>query len=176
MCSIYISITYIKKFLYFKDSIASNDAFSDDDESLVFDNLDDVDTPETVDHNIEGSSKHPTPSGNPAQASSSLQHPSGTLQQQSHPFGGGNYSGMSTPPGMVGTTNNQPLPAHLPIHPHPSHHQSHHPSSMNAGMPSSEAHSSSQPPPPHHHLHSENVLQNPIDKLYLMQDSYFTQM
>ena len=161
----------------FIDSIASNDAFSDDDESLVFDNLDDVDTPETVDHNIEVSSKHQTPSGNPNQVSSTLQHPSGSLPQQTHSFSGGSYSGMSTPPGMVATNNNQPLPAHLPIHPHPSHHQSHHPSSMNVGMSSSEAHAASQPPPPpHHQLPSENVLQNPIDKLYLMQDSYFTQM
>ena len=140
-----------------------------------------MDTPETVDHNIEVSSKHQTTSGNQPQIPSSLQHPSGALhnpQQQSNPFSGGNYSGgMSTPPGMVGNNNNQPMPAHLPIHPHPPHHQSHHPASMNVGIPSAEAHSSSQPPPPHHqNLPSENVLQNPIDKLYLMQDSYFTQM
>ena len=35
------------------------------------------------------------------------------------------------------------------------------------------------PPDPHsqqQQQHPENVLQNPIDKLYLMQDSYFTQM
>ena len=57
----------------FLDSIASNDDFSDDDESLVFDNLDDVDTPETVDHNVDVSSKHQTPSENPIQVSSNLQ-------------------------------------------------------------------------------------------------------
>ena len=104
-------ITLISSFI---DSIASNDAFSDDDESLVFDNLDDVDTPETVDHNIEVSSKHQTPSGNPNQVSSTLQHPSGSLPQQTHSFSGGSYSGMSTPPGMVGTNNNQPFTKKLP--------------------------------------------------------------
>ena len=146
------------------DSITSNDAFSDDDESLVFDNLDDVDTPEAVDHNIEASARHPSASGNQTQGSSSSQHSSGhnpTSQQQSHHFSG-NYSGISTPPGLVGNQP-QPLPAHLPIHPHPQTHPS-----MNVGMP--EAHSQ-QP-----HLPAENILQNPIDKLYLMQDSYFTQM
>ena len=146
------------------DSITSNDAFSDDDESLVFDNLDEVDTPETVDHNIEVSAKHQSSSGNQTQVSSTLQHGGAhnqSSQQQSHHFTG-SYSGISTPPGLVGNQP-QPLPAHLPIHPHPQTHPS-----MNIGMP--EAHSQ-QP-----HLPSENVLQNPIDKLYLMQDSYFTQM
>ena len=144
------------------DSITSNDALSDDDESLVFDNLDEVDTPETVEHNIDGSNQHQSSGGSQTQTPSSLQH--GTQNQssqQSHTFSG-SYSGISTPPGMIGTQQ-QPLPAHLPIHPHPPTH-----ASMGVGMP--DVH------PQQQHLPSENVLQNPIDKLYLMQDSYFTQM
>ena len=149
------------------DSITSNDAFSDDDESLVFDNLEEVDTPEAVDHNVDISTKHQTSSGNPTQTSTpSLPHgpTQGQSSRQSHHFSG-NYSGISTPPGMA-ATHQQPLPAHLPIHLHP---QSHPP--MGVGI--SEVHTQQQPP---HLPQSENGLQNPIDKLYLMQDSYFTQM
>ena len=155
---------YIYFTVNFVDSITSNDAFSDDDESLVFDNLDEVDTPEAADHNIEVSGKqHQSSSGNQTQGSSTLQQHGGAHNQssQQHPFSG-SYSGISTPPGLVSNQQPQPLPAHLPIHPHPQTHPS-----MNIGMPESQ-----QP----HLPSSENVLQNPIDKLYLMQDSYFTQM
>ena len=135
----------------------------------MFDNLDEVDTPEAVDPNIEGSTQNQPSNANPSNESSSLPHGMHTTTpQQSHPFSANYTSGISTPPHGMVSNPPQPLPAHLPIHPHQQAH--HHPSSMGVGM--SEPTHAQQPT----HLPSENVLQNPIDKLYLMQDSYFTQM
>ena len=144
----------------------------------MFDNLDEVDTPDTVDHNVD--SKHPSSQSsgnlqNSQHISSSLpqhgSHSNPPPQQQSNPYSGNYSSGISTPPGIGGNPQQQqpqPLPAHIPIHP-PHPQPTHHPSMGVVGIPP-DPHSQQQ------QQHPENVLQNPIDKLYLMQDSYFTQM
>ena len=144
----------------------------------MFDNLDEVDTPDTVDHNVD--SKHPSSQSsgnlqNSQHISSSLpqhgSHSNHPPQQQSNPYSGNYSSGISTPPGIGGNPQQQlpqPLPAHIPIHP-PHPQPTHHPSMGAVGIPP-DPHSQQQ------QQHPENVLQNPIDKLYLMQDSYFTQM
>ena len=138
--------TFFKINISITDSITSNDAFSDDDESLVFDNLDEADTPEPGDQGACALDKPPSSSAEPPSPHPTGQYPPSSMTTY-------------TPPNQHMSIG-QPPPAHMPPHhidqgPLPPAHLGLHPQL-----------------PPHPH----ELVQNPIDKLYLMQDSYFTQM
>ncbi len=157
------------------ESIASHDETfgdSDEDDELVFDNLDDVGTSDE------------TSEGGPS-IQQQLQQQQQQQQQQ---------------PPIQQQAQLPPPPSQHPLPPHPGHHLASlsvpgHEALDLRGLALSPMHQNvsggvpvpvppvqqqhlGDGPPPQHHQSAVEALHNanPIDKLYLMQDSYFTQM
>ena len=141
------------------ESVASHeDQFvdSDDDDELVFDPMDDVATSD--EHSETGGSS------------------GANIHNNSIPLASSHHSLQAPPAGVVGPDvahaldlrGLQAMPAMHPMSSHGNHSSMHHPSFHLPHNPTAL-----HPVPPSvESLHSAN----PIDKLYLMQDSYFTQM
>ena len=150
------------------ESVASHeDQFvdSDDDDELVFDPMDDVATSD--EHSETGGS-----------SVANIIHNSNSIPSS--------HLNSLPPAGVVGPdaahaldlVRGLPMPPAAAMHPstmsssHGNHSSMHHPSSFHLPPHNPTAATLHPVPPSVESLHSAN----PIDKLYLMQDSYFTQM